>query len=63
MSHTMPKTKSYTYPAWIKVRGRDAYRKPTEKEIAAIIRRKQLAEQRKFYRQFGLKVSEKEDQR
>jgi len=45
------------------VRGRDAYRKPTEKEIAAIIRRKQLAEQRKFYRQFGLKVSEKEDQR
>jgi hypothetical protein len=41
---------------FVRVRGQDAYRERTPKELKAAHERKRLAEARKFYRQFGLRV-------
>jgi len=41
---------------YVKVRGKDEYRRRTDAELRAAAEKKQRAEQRRFYAKFGLRV-------
>ena len=43
--------------AYVKVRGKDAYRLRTPKEVKAVAKKKRAAQQRKIYEKFGLRVA------